>query len=114
MRHFGDEVKPTFRYMRLHCTHPDIAGAASRKQIAECKWAEIEREVWCHIRETHVVLKHKVRSPIHVHIVNATQKSRFRIGGHQYELFFREQIDFQPGRCWGAYMIARSTIPDAT
>ena len=95
LRHFRHKVKPAGFYMRLHRAHPEIPGTARRKNIAECERAEIERKVRRSAREIHPVVKSKIRTPIHVHIIGFVQDARFGIGSHEHELFLHEQIDFQ-------------------
>ena len=87
MRHFRHDVKPAFRYMGLHSTHPEISGAACGKNIAQCERTEIEREIRRDIRKIHPVVKPKIRPPIHINIIGCIQKSRFRIGSHEDEFF---------------------------
>src|SRR3546814_20045218 len=100
LRHSRHEMELSGCYVRLDCAHPEVAGTASRKNIAERKRAEIRREAGQGFRKADAVVKTEIRSPIHLEVVPVVQEKSVGSGRTMHDIFFHEQIDDQarPGR----------------
>ena len=66
LRHSRHEVELSGCHVGLDRAHPEVAGPTSRKNIAQCEWTEIYREAGCGFGKAHAMVKHEIRSPIHM------------------------------------------------